>query len=511
MISTNPTRKVPSLTKGRVSNTPRKKKNRRNTFVYEDYGPQRHFTPSIDKQLLFQSLIKQFSEWPTWQKRLILCKFTDRSSSTLLSTLSTALEPIFHRDFEIKSKNGFHSYLLETFLNPSTSIPSTATPSNKTPLSSRRSSYNPDTFVGGSEKGASTIESGTLYNPTYPTTPSVNLKVSSIAHGKVSSKQWRDQKRRSTVMPSIDHELTVATINRNIEKRGILHTHMSRNSGSLTTGEFLPQKKIKNKKLLGSLMKPSNGKELTSVEQYKREKWWLPPASKDHQLQHASRKTLLKSFKKNADDFTHKYTLWSNAEKGDFMLRIVDNCSPDEIKFLANCIYQRLEKINDINNLSDKIILHTFSFLDCDDLSNAAQVCQRWKYLTTVDALWEQKCYDLAFSHGQMNVVKNLELSVAELNWKQLFYELKDSISVIEAVDEKSSLQLENSNGDLLDPNIFYDDLSLFSEDGDVIVGGDKNALQNQVTNNKRMSNSDDVECEDCKADVVSCVLHFAF
>ena len=459
-----------------------RKKKKRNLASTDPEKSCHHYKSSFDKQILFRDIIKHFADWPTWQKRLLLCRFTEKTSPNLLSTLSTVLEPIFHRDFEVKSQDGFHSTLIKTFLdrkirstfltttslsvNPSFTVsPSHHSPSSTTNVvndltdirnatsqqdNSKESDHPvPISLYGNSNQKCigSRSEEKSL-NSVSPAHSHHTIASASII-GKKSSMYTQGLRRTSLKsldknfrMPNIDSTLSSVQLHRGISHSHIIH----RNSGSLSTMEFLQCSQKQNLGKLGELVKPSVNKyDTTRVKQYKHKKWWLPPIHTGQTLQRASKKNLLRSFKRITDEFVQKYTLWSNAEKGDFMLNIIDYCLPDEIIFLANCIYQRLQKLNDINNVSDSVLLNIFSYLEIDDLIEAGQVCQRWKFLTSSGHIWKEKCYNLAYENGQLDVMKNLEMSSVELEWKQLYYELEDSISLLKSY-ENHNIAVSNEN-----------------------------------------------------------------
>ncbi|XP_077998782.1 uncharacterized protein LOC144451749 [Glandiceps talaboti] len=48
---------------------------------------------------IYHKICEWFESWMPWQRRLLLCGLTDRCSNYQLEYLSTALEPVFHRDY----------------------------------------------------------------------------------------------------------------------------------------------------------------------------------------------------------------------------------------------------------------------------------------------------------------------------------------------------------------------------------------------------------------------------
>ena len=88
-----------------VHNVNKKKRRKKFSTTSVDSGElgpdRRRFVAPMDKQIMFQEITAEFGEWTPWQKRMLLCRATEKTSTTLLTTLSTVLEPIFHRDFEV--------------------------------------------------------------------------------------------------------------------------------------------------------------------------------------------------------------------------------------------------------------------------------------------------------------------------------------------------------------------------------------------------------------------------
>ncbi|KAI0224247.1 hypothetical protein LSAT2_024735 [Lamellibrachia satsuma] len=58
-----------------------------------------HFVPYFNNQQLFRKVWEWFESWTPWQQKMLLCGLTNRSSTAMLESLVTILEPVFHRDF----------------------------------------------------------------------------------------------------------------------------------------------------------------------------------------------------------------------------------------------------------------------------------------------------------------------------------------------------------------------------------------------------------------------------
>ncbi|SCU81628.1 LANO_0B03730g1_1 [Lachancea nothofagi CBS 11611] len=70
---------------------------------------------------------------------------------------------------------------------------------------------------------------------------------------------------------------------------------------------------------------------------------------------------------------------------------ILTNCCFPQLSFLASEI-QSLIKIDFISTLPEEVSLKILSYLDCESLCNATQVCRRWKQLADDDKVWYHMC-----------------------------------------------------------------------------------------------------------------------
>lgn len=255
----------------------------------------------------------------------------------------------------------------------------------------------------------------------------------------------KEGRKKSTLLKESDMQslntLADGGITSLVQARGVSHAHEDDSrSSAMSTSHFVLSAQKRKDERLGNLLKPGRAwkeKGETNVRQYKPQKLWLPPIDDNDSnlvLKKPSKSALLHSFRRVMEDFMIKYVTWSNAEKGDFLLHVVDFCEAEEIRFLANCIYQRIEAISNISSLQDRLLIKIFHHLPVGDLGRAAQVNRRWRQLANSSDIWERNCRLLATSHEQGDVVKSLEATSVDLNWKQLYEELRDSIRYISAL-----------------------------------------------------------------------------
>ncbi|XP_070576940.1 uncharacterized protein [Ptychodera flava] len=58
-----------------------------------------HLKSYFNNLQIYHKICEWFESWMPWQRRMLLCGLTDRCSNYQLEYLSTALEPVFHRDY----------------------------------------------------------------------------------------------------------------------------------------------------------------------------------------------------------------------------------------------------------------------------------------------------------------------------------------------------------------------------------------------------------------------------
>lgn len=61
--------------------------------------PVQHINAIYDVRKFCKILCEWYISWRTWQREVLLCSLSEKCSVNLLTSLSTILEPVFHRDF----------------------------------------------------------------------------------------------------------------------------------------------------------------------------------------------------------------------------------------------------------------------------------------------------------------------------------------------------------------------------------------------------------------------------
>jgi len=355
----------------------------------------KYFISSCDKQYIFKETAAQFREWCSWQKRILLCKCIERIPLSFLIVLNTTLEPVLHRDYQVLINGGFQSSLIRNFLDDKKE-------SWKIPIAK---SYKKEQIVKSFVDIASEGRSSPFDNFRDP-----------------------DLKR-------LDSRCTSQ------------HTHaLHRKMDSISTIDFLLDiEKKKTGRKLGEYMKPSEKSQIDStLKDYKQKKLWLPPINSNYKLQRISKESVLQQFRNTTEDVLSMFSVWSNPEKGEFLLYLIDFCPPEDVRFLSNCIFQSLEDKSDMSRLPDKVMLNVFNKLNIKDIISCSMVCRRWNSLASNDLLWKKECYLEACKYNQKDIFMYLENLSLDVNWKTIFFELNRTVTKL--VAEKPKQTIENVN-----------------------------------------------------------------
>ncbi|XP_038072314.1 uncharacterized protein LOC119740909 isoform X2 [Patiria miniata] len=266
-------------------------------------------------------------------------------------------------------------------------------------------------------------DSGTNFTPGYGTGSYAPLQTN-----KVSTLTWCMKHQRRNLTPTSQASSRAS--------RQASHHHNSHvSSGTASTREFFEPKR-QSQKLgtmyralrTGQIKKPDK---LTDVsvplqKTFKHAKWWGREPSTVRQLVPAHHKDLKEHFKKQISQIWVWMQEWEDFEKGDLLVELIKMCDQDLLKFLAQCLQQRLQDRNDINCLPDKLLLHIFSFLPSHDIVSAERVCRRWRYIGAQDALWRIKCQELGYKEGLLDLPGMIEEfnQGYSVDWRSAYIEL---------------------------------------------------------------------------------------
>lgn len=67
----------------------------------------------FSKKQVCKKVSDWFTSWRPWQKRILLCKMTEKVSKSQLHALITTLEPVFHRDFVSELRGSYPTIFLK--------------------------------------------------------------------------------------------------------------------------------------------------------------------------------------------------------------------------------------------------------------------------------------------------------------------------------------------------------------------------------------------------------------
>ncbi|XP_021366958.1 uncharacterized protein LOC110459164 isoform X2 [Mizuhopecten yessoensis] len=191
--------------------------------------------------------------------------------------------------------------------------------------------------------------------------------------------------------------------------------------------------------VLGSLPVP-----LQSM--YKGYKWWPVQPHEGMQYRRPSKSDLLSNYKQQLTEIYTWLGEWEDYEKINLLNVILKISSPDALNFLMSYIKQKLRDARDINRLSDKLLLFTFSHLKPKDICLAAQVCRRWRYLCATDSLWMVKCHELGVEEGIENmedIVVKANINKMGIDWRLAYIELRRITSVTRMAKERADAEYE--------------------------------------------------------------------
>ena len=91
------------------------------------YKSKQHVKTYFNNKQIFQTICDWFDTWMPWQKRIVLCGTTDRCSTAQLEYLATALEPVFHRDFQASLRGTYPTLTAKKIMNSDMLLEKTVT------------------------------------------------------------------------------------------------------------------------------------------------------------------------------------------------------------------------------------------------------------------------------------------------------------------------------------------------------------------------------------------------
>ncbi|XP_060066059.1 uncharacterized protein LOC132546363 [Ylistrum balloti] len=179
---------------------------------------------------------------------------------------------------------------------------------------------------------------------------------------------------------------------------------------------------------------------------YKGYKWWPAQPHEGMHYRKPSKRDLLANYKQQLTEIYSWLGEWEDYEKINLLNVILKISSPDALNFLMSYIKQKLRDARDINRLSDKLLLFTFSYLQPRDICLAAQVCRRWRYLCATDSLWMVKCHELGVEEGIENmeeIVVNANINKMGIDWRLAYIELRRITTVTRKAKERAAAEYE--------------------------------------------------------------------
>ena len=100
-----------------TSNLPRPKRNVGKTLgnfgsyvLLPSLDPVQNMNAIYDVRTFCKALCERYQSWRIWQREVLLCSLSEKCSVNLLTSLSTILEPVFHRDFVSRMRGKYPDF-----------------------------------------------------------------------------------------------------------------------------------------------------------------------------------------------------------------------------------------------------------------------------------------------------------------------------------------------------------------------------------------------------------------
>ncbi|XP_065055255.1 uncharacterized protein LOC135683825 isoform X1 [Rhopilema esculentum] len=370
---------------------------------------RKYFVSKPECRILFKEISDNFEQWLSWQRKIIICGLTEKCSKSLVRTLGTVVEPIRHGN--------------ALALNPSFV-------KKKSLLYSKNGNYSkPNSISTISPNNVSPVQSNTSYK--------VLNEQRLHTLGFSNSEQYyndftneREDFSHSSFFPAIETKAQFTSANQQLNLAQLSHKHQDSCSLKYAPSEsFFPKILLTKSDELGKLCTPKSIVRINSTfytsKAFKNRKWW-PSSAPQNDFLAPSGKKLLWNFKKRLTVIYEWFGNWSDAEQGDCLLQILSCCEEDELQYFSQCVLQRLKERDDINCLSDKLLLKIFGNLAAEDLLAVGSVCKHWYSLANDQDLWRNKCQIIGQHNGLPGFTQKVE-SVAKgssIDWKIMYRDL---------------------------------------------------------------------------------------
>ncbi|XP_071962120.1 uncharacterized protein [Antedon mediterranea] len=345
----------------------------------------------ISHTRIFQSISNWFATCTHNQRKVVLCGITDRCSNTQLEYLSTALEPVFHRDFR-NALTG--NYPICTSITRSLDIRSRSNGSvddfgRKTSMDSFVSNYVKDILCNA-----------------------INRVV------KRPDEVVRLKRSLSGQFSNMMYETGDGGLNKDEDLRSVEDSR-------------LPP--LKNSHYRPGMLRTGPIKHLPKIIH----------CNKTNDVQTAKKKQRYEknNFQKQAQTLWQWINSWENYEKIDMLVQLLKQCNQTLLQFYTQCLLQRLQARNDINCLPDKLLMYIFSFLPADDINTAGKVCRRWRYIAAQDELWILKCKEIGYTKGILDIALLMKdaMDSCLIDWHEAYYELKLIVDNLQMANYQAS------------------------------------------------------------------------
>ncbi|XP_031567155.1 probable E3 ubiquitin ligase complex SCF subunit sconB [Actinia tenebrosa] len=389
----------------------------------------------FSKKQVCKKVSDWFTSWRPWQKRILLCKMTEKVSKSQLHSLITTLEPVFHRDFVLELRGSYPTIFLKPrFVHTISSL------LGDTDLRTLRQDKG-ESIDAGDEKTKKSLGKQDL--ETLRRISEEHDELGDCYH-EIAVEKGVEYEHVSEVddvtLPSF--AVTPAATVEIRPSRRHEHAPPFLRLRKVSTRNFFPDSKIPKLGTMKSVLRPEDkkvfGKDPVS---FKYSKWW--EGHEGPKLLNPRRSRLARFFKAQLNQINQWLDEWAPHERVDMLAEVVKCCDADCLNFFALCLSRRLKDQTGIDSIPDVLLRKVFSYLDIKSLCRSSQVCRRWRFLSQESGLWRRKVRILGFNEGIVNLpMKIITLGKGHLvDWKQAYQEVRTFYKQLESMETKEEVQ----------------------------------------------------------------------
>ncbi|XP_028409821.1 F-box/WD repeat-containing protein 7-like isoform X2 [Dendronephthya gigantea] len=383
--------------------------------------PVQNMNAIYDVRMFCKRLCERYLAWKVWQREVLLCSLSEKCSVNLLTSLSTILEPVFHRDF-VSRLHGRYPDFQPKILCVKKRL--------------KRVNKSIDVEVEIDKKTLDNVNDKSMVdNVKYDEGNEISTEQVEASIG-----EQLDDNNRLPLTDLIKESLVKADKEaRNItnattceaDKCRSCHVHTANIYNQDTGTRFFSASRFKRlsemKANCSHKSRSELGPRISELDQkcFKHRRWWSADP-KEKRLVPAKGLSLWKYFSRQLNEVNERMVACGDHERVHIISEVIKSSDPEQINFFAQCLIQRLKDHTDLSILPDQTLLKIFSTLDAKTLCQISQVSKRWRYLAEDGELWRNKCRQLGLSNGVNDLIVLIEKSAENhtIDWKQAYQEV---------------------------------------------------------------------------------------